>query len=96
MKKMKLYYGNTGWLRILGIIFPYFIVVGIFQLIAVNFLGLDYKIFESEMTSFQKFIISFAGLLGTFAILWLFVKVIQKEKFINLGFQIKKGYKNLI
>lgn len=93
MKKIKLYYDHTGWLRILGFIIPYFIVVAVFQLIAVSVLGLDFENFEAEKTSFQRFIISLAGLLGTFAILWLFVHVIYKEKFVNLGFQIKNRLK---
>lgn len=89
MKKTKLYYGHTGWLRVLGIVIPYIFIVGAFQLIAMALLGLNNDNYEALRTSQQEFVISFTDLLGTFLVLWLFVSAIQKEKFINLGFQVK-------
>lgn len=84
-----MYYGHTGWLRVLGIVIPYIFIVGAFQLIAMALLGLNNDNYEALRTSQQEFVISFADLLGTFLVLWLFVSAIQKEKFINLGFQVK-------
>lgn len=93
MKKIKLYYNHKGWLRVLGITIPFVLIVGTFQLIAMNILGVDFENKEIEETSLQKFIISLTGLLGTFTVLWFFVHIIQKEKFINLGFQLKNRFK---
>lgn len=84
---------NNGWLRVLKIIFPFFIIVGIFQFIGMLIAKIDYKNFDSDKTSEQHLIISFFGLLGTFLLLWIFMKYVDKEKFINLGFHIKNRLK---
>lgn len=74
-----MYYGHTGWLRVLGIVIPYIFIVGAFQLIAMALLGLNNDNYEALRTSQQEFVISFTDLLGTFLVLWLFVSAIQKE-----------------
>ncbi len=80
---------NKGWQRVLLLIIPYAFIVGIFQFIGaliaqVNFMDINY-----QKTSEQEIIMSFFLLLGTFLVIWLFMKKVDNEKFINLGFQIK-------
>ncbi len=72
-----------------------FFIVGIFQFIGMLIAEVDYKIYNPDkLTSVQHLMISFFGLLGTFVLLWLFMKYVDKEKFINLGFSIKNRLKD--
>jgi len=55
----------------------------------------DFKNFENYIeTSENYFILLLFNLLGTFFVLWLFMKYVDKEKFINLGFHIKNRFKD--
>ena len=78
-----------GWQRILLLIVPYIFIVGIFQLIGYLVAGVDVTNLESKETSIQHLIIHIFDLLGTFFVLWLFMKYVDKEQFIKLGFRTK-------
>lgn len=95
---MKVYKGNTGWVRVLIIALPYIIVVGLFQLIAHVILGID----TSEIGRFSisenlahKVLILLFSLLGTISVVWLFVKTIDRREFIGIGLQLK-GFKHYL
>jgi membrane protease YdiL (CAAX protease family) len=83
-----------GWIRILLFIFPYFIVVGIFQLIGAVILDVAILDLNSIKTTFQDFILNFFSLIGLLLVLWIFMKYVDNEKFINLGFHIKNKSKH--
>ena len=85
-----------GWQRVLLLIIPYFIIVGIFQFIGVLIAGVDYTDINSPKTSGQHLIIGIFDLLGNFLILWGFMKHIDEEKFINLGFHFKNRGKDIL
>jgi len=86
---------NTGWIRILKLIIPYLFIVGFFQFIGMLINGVDFENYDpSARTSEQHLINTFFSLLGTFFVLWLFMKYVDKEKFINLGFHIKNRLKD--
>lgn len=78
-----------GWARILLFILPYFFFVILFQFIglAIADISMDDPLYS--LTSEQHLITSFFDLLGTFLVLWIFIKFIDREKFIELGFQTK-------
>ena len=82
-----------GYHRVLFIIIPYFIIVGIFQFIGIIFSGVEYGKLES-LTPEQLLIISFSSFIGTFILLMMFMKNVDNEKFINLGFEIKNRLKD--
>ncbi|MCF6212826.1 MAG: CPBP family intramembrane metalloprotease [Flavobacteriaceae bacterium] len=82
-----------GWQRVLIIILPYFFIVAIFQLIGAIIAGVDISNREAQNSSGQTLIMTIFGLLGTLFVLWLFMKKIDKEDFINLGFQTKDRVK---
>ncbi len=84
-----------GWQRILILIFPYFLIVGIFQFIGLIIAGVDFSNIEAEKTSQQHVIVAFFTFFGTFALLWFFMKYVDDEKFVNLGFQIKNRIKDI-
>jgi membrane protease YdiL (CAAX protease family) len=81
-----------GWVRILLIILPYLFIVGIFQFIGSVLSGVTYSNPDFAKSSAQQLIISFSGLLGTFLVLWIFMKYIDREKFSMLGFQVKNRF----
>ncbi|WP_445737406.1 lysostaphin resistance A-like protein [Mariniflexile sp.] len=81
--------------RILILIISYFLVVGFFQLIGMLIAGVDYRHLETKKTSEQHLIITFFGFIGTFLLIWFLMKFIDKEKFINLGFQITNRIKDI-
>lgn len=82
-----------GYHRVLFIIIPYFIIVGIFQFIGIIFSGVEYGKLES-LTPEQLLIISFSSFIGTFILLMIFMKNVDNEKLINLGFEIKNRLKD--
>jgi len=85
---------EVGWLRVLKIIIPYIFIVGFFQVIGMLIMGVDFENYDSAAgTSEQHLINTFFGLLGTFFVLWLFMKYVDKEMFIDLGFYIKNRLK---
>lgn len=84
-----------GYLRIILLIIPYFLVVGVFQFVGLLITGVDYTNIDAQQTSLQHFIVSIFNLTGTFLVLWFFMKFVDKEKFISLGFQIKNRLKDI-
>lgn len=86
---------NRGWQRVLGIFIPWLFLVGFFQFFGLLFARVDFMNGKHPETTIQHLIISIFDLIGTFLIIWIFVKFADKDKFINLGFNIKNRYKDL-
>ncbi len=87
---------NRGWQRVLLLIIPYLFVVGLFQYLGTIVAGVDFTNDIANISSMQHLITSFFNLIGTFLILFLFMKFIDKEKFINLGFHTSGKSKEFI
>ncbi|CAL65005.1 CPBP family intramembrane glutamic endopeptidase [Christiangramia forsetii] len=83
-----------GWQRVLLLIIPYFFIVGIFQFTGAMISGVDYTAASYTKTSYQQLIISCFNLLGHFVLLWIFVKYVDRERIIDLGFQLKNRLKD--
>ncbi|GGW85463.1 CPBP family intramembrane glutamic endopeptidase [Salegentibacter mishustinae] len=79
---------KMGWIRVLLLIFPYVIIVGIFQIIGYIIGGISFEE-ELQLTTTQSFIITIATLLGTLTVLYLFMRFVEKRKFKELGLKIK-------
>lgn len=88
-KKIEMENKHRGWQRILLIILPYIFIVGIFQLIGALIAGADFTDINFQKTSEQYVIMSFFSLLGTLLVIWIFMRYLDKEKFMNLGFDTK-------
>ena len=84
----------NGWIRILSFILPCIIVVGIFQFVGAVILDVDILDLNSIKTTFQDFILNFFGLIGLLLLLWVFMKFVDKENFISLGFYLKNKDKH--
>jgi hypothetical protein len=79
---------KMGWIRVLLLIFPYVIIVGIFQIIGYIIGGISFEE-ELQLTTTQSFIITIATLLGTLTVLYLFMRFVEKREFKELGLKIK-------
>ena len=79
---------KMGWIRVLLLIFPYVIIVGIFQIIGYIIAGISFED-ELQPTTTQSFILSIATLLATLIVLYLFMRFVEKRKFKELGLKIK-------
>ena len=78
---------QQGWKNILKIIIPYSIIVGSCQLIGGYFSGYNYaKMNTIPKTSIQALIAAFSTVVGTFVVIWLFRKYVDKKTFKSLGF----------
>ena len=87
---------HNGWQRVFAILIPYFLIVGIFQALGMLIAGVDFMNKSHAITNTQNTIVMFFTLLGTLAVLWLFMKYVDKEPFINLGFDLKNRKKDIV
>lgn len=87
---------NIGWQRVLIIIFPYLIFVGIFQFIGALIANVDLTNLELQNTPQQNFIMSLSSLIGTVLIIWYFTKNEKGRKSITDGFGIKNRLIDII
>jgi len=74
----------------------YFIIVGIFQYVGILIADVDITDSENTKSSVQQFTISIFDLVGTFLLLYLFMKFVDKEQFIKLSFQTKNRSKEFV
>ncbi|MDP5061780.1 MAG: CPBP family intramembrane metalloprotease [Maribacter sp.] len=87
---------HNGWLRVLAIIIPYFLIVGLFEVVGALVAGIPFADRDFQETSLQKLIVTFFSFLGTLFLVWLFMKYMDKQNFIEVGLQIKDRKKDII
>ena len=101
---------HKGWLTAILSIIPFFIFAILFQVIGLGFtsaLG-EYGIIEFDIDTYLEIedvmrdylaadtIIQYFDLIGIFVLLWILMKFVNKEPFINLGFSIKGKMNDII
>ena len=86
---------TNGWMRLLLFIAPYLFIVGFFQFFGASIAGVDLTNEITQETSEQSLLVSFFGLLGTFLVIFWFMKSIDKEPFQNLGFHYQNHIKDI-
>lgn len=82
--------------RLILFAISYFFIVGIFQFIGFLVSNVDLDNLDALKTTEQHLIISLFDFVGNFLLLWLFMKYVDKEKFIKLGFSIQNKIKEII
>ncbi len=87
---------TKGWRRLLLFIIPYILIVGVFQFFGAYLVGINLMIEFAKETTEQSILISFWGLIGTFLVIYWFMKSIDKEPFINLGFHYHNHRKDIL
>ncbi len=78
-----------GWVRILILILPYIFIVGIFEVIGSYAAGYSFFDIPDAQSLRDLNILQFFNLTGTFVVLFLMMRFIDREPFINLGFHTK-------
>jgi membrane protease YdiL (CAAX protease family) len=63
--------------------------VGAFDFIGYAIAGISFEDQSLIRSPEQQLTVSFFDLLGTFLVLWIFMKYIDRERFVDLGFQFK-------
>jgi membrane protease YdiL (CAAX protease family) len=74
-----------GWFRVLLIIIPFFIFTIVFQSIGYLVLGLK----DAKSTTFADTILQIFTTVGTFLLVYLFTRFIDRKDFKSIGFQLK-------
>ena len=91
---------KNGYVRVLLFILPYLFVTAVSQFIAFAFLDLDplhsFENVMEQMSSFQHFIVSLFGLIGTLIVIYLFRVKLDEKTFFSLGFSLKKAKKDIL
>ena len=87
---------KRAWFNLVLFSIPYVVVVGLFQLIGAHIAGVDFTEVYIRQTTEQSIIIAFFGLVGTFLVVFFFMKLVEKESFLNLGFQFQNHKKDII
>ena len=86
----------SGWQKVLLIIVPYLVMISVFQVVSSIFLGDQFSVIEESGSKLQKLGLHFFDGIASFTVVWLFMKYIDKEKFINVGFQVKGRFKDFL
>jgi len=82
---MRKYSGKGSWKHILLLIIPYLFIVGVFQ-----YAGAFISEIEDLGTILpnlnQLLVLNSFGFIGTFLVLYIFMRFVDEEPFVNLGF----------
>jgi membrane protease YdiL (CAAX protease family) len=84
----------NGWIRVLLIIIPFFIFTIVFQIIGYFLLGLNLK--SKPETLVDMTVIQGITMTGTFLLVFLFTRYIDRSNFKSLGFQLKGYAKDIL
>lgn len=84
-----------GWQRVLLIIIPYVIIMGLFQMVGLIVAGSDLTDRNFNFSLWQDVIIILFTLAGTVLVIWFFRKFIDKEPFAEIGLSIKNRGKDI-
>ena len=87
---------HSGWARVIALIFPYFIIVGLFHVAGAFVAGIPFGDNDFQETSLQQLIMTFFSFLGTLLLVWIFMKYIDKQNFMDVGLQIKNRKNDII
>lgn len=78
-----------GWFRVLLIIIPFLLFVGVFEMIGEMLLGLKKFGSHEMLTTFQNLVLELFMLAGTISVVAIFRRWVDRESFISLGFGMK-------
>lgn len=84
-----------GWKRVLLFVFPYMFIVGFFQYFGASIVGLEINA-SAEQSTLQHVVVTIFDFLGTFLVIFLFMKFVDKRPFVDLGFSYNGHLKDII
>ena len=90
---MKAPINHSGWKRVLLLIIPWLLSIVVFGILGRLVIGkLVAEANFDTLSSLEMLLLQFSDMLGTFLVLWLFMRYLDKEDFINLGFHTKNKF----
>jgi len=89
---------SSIWGRIIRIIIAYIIIVGLFQYIGLDIIGVKFDSLENikNLSINQHLFLNFIGFVTTVLIVFLFRKSVDKKTIISMGFSITNISKDLL
>lgn len=87
---------KMGWIRVLLILLPYLIIVGVFQFVAYIIIGYSPNGTNTPKSLTGQTVVSIATLLGTLSVLHLFIKMVEKREFLDLGLSLTGRIKDIL
>jgi membrane protease YdiL (CAAX protease family) len=85
-----------GWHRVLMIIIPWAMVIFLFQSLGLILSGAGLKSHGDNLTTLQNVIVMLCLTTGTLLLIWMFRRVVDKEPFISVGFQVKNRGRDIL
>ncbi|MBO0340900.1 CPBP family intramembrane glutamic endopeptidase [Flagellimonas profundi] len=86
----------AGWKRVLLIILPYFFITGFLQVFGELLTGQEITSGLINESTGQHLLTSFFGFLGTLLVVYLFMKRLDNEEFIEIGLHLKNHKKGIL
>ncbi len=95
---MSLHKPKFGWARALIIIIPYFLFVGIFEVIGMLLMGISLTNVQElhHMSPSQNAIMQVFACVGTLLFFWAAMRILDRKPFVELGFYLKNRGKDII
>ena len=78
---------NGNWWRVFKLVIPYFVIVGGLQIAAIYLLGLHFDDLGGRLTAHQTLVVMLFTAAGTFLVVWLFRKYVDRGTFASMGFE---------
>jgi hypothetical protein len=85
---------TKGWLRVVLIIVPFFVFIGVSQMMALLVLGIELSARNFVPNTFQNTVLALSMLLATITVVAMFREWVDKESFRSLGFKLKDAGKD--
>ncbi|MBS9768600.1 MAG: CPBP family intramembrane metalloprotease [Flavobacteriaceae bacterium] len=93
---MNLQAPKYGWARVLIIIIPYILFVGIFEFAGIYVTKFTFAYFDGEVQrAYQEAVQHFFSCAGTLLFLWGAMRILDGKPFRDLGFCLKKRSKDI-
>lgn len=92
-------YNNShikGWLRVIIFIIAYLFFGLLFYLFGILVAGTDFNTSIEQTTELQRVINVFFRFLASLSVLWLLLKIIDQESFLDMGLRLKNRTKDII
>lgn len=86
----------SGWARIFLMVLPYLFILALFQIVGGLIMEIDFLDPDLQKSPIvQKLSLRFFTFLGTLLIVWLFMKYVDREKFMDIGLHLNDRLKEL-
>ncbi|UJH66959.1 CPBP family intramembrane glutamic endopeptidase [Allomuricauda sp. SCSIO 65647] len=85
---------SKGWKHLILFVLPYLLFVGSFQYLGIFLLGVENNMLKAP-SLLQSIVLAFLGAIGTFLVLFIFMKYVDRRPFIDVGFRNQNIYSSI-